>query len=80
MPSTVIRSFHYLADRRELEVTFCSGRIYAYLDVPLDVAKAMRAAVSKGEFFNAHVRDAFTFERRDAASRAQPALARSGHS
>ena len=75
LPSTVIRSFRYLADRRELEVIFRSGHVYAYLDVPLDVAKAMRASVSKGEFFNAHVRDAFAFERRGAASHAQPALA-----
>jgi lysyl-tRNA synthetase class 2 len=75
MPSTVIRSFRYLADRRKLEVTFRSGRVYAYLDVPLGTAKAMRAASSKGEFFNAHVRDVFAFERRDAASRAQSALA-----
>ena len=74
VPSTVIRSFRYLAERRELEVTFRSGRVYAYLDVPLDLAQAMRACASKGEFFNAQVRDVFTFERRDAASRAQPAL------
>jgi hypothetical protein len=80
VPSTVIRSFRYLADRRELEVTFRSGRVYAYLDVPLDVAKAMRASTSKGEFFNAHVRDAFAFERRDAESRARPALSWGGHS
>ncbi len=80
MPSTVIRSFRYLADRRALEITFRSGRVYAYLDVPLDVAKAMRASGSKGEFFNAHVRDVFAFERRDVESRAQPALAWSGYS
>ena len=80
MPSTVIRSFRYLADHRELEVTFRSGRVYAYLDVPLHVAKAMRASVSKGEFFNTHVKGVFAFERRDAASRAQPSLAWSGYS
>jgi hypothetical protein len=79
MPSTVIRSFRYHADRRELEVTFRSGRVYAYLDVPLGTAKAMRAASSKGEFFNAHVRDVFAFARRDASSRAQAALVWSGY-
>lgn len=79
MPSTVIRSFRYLAERRELEVTFRSGRVYAYLDVPCGIARAMRASRSKGEYFNANLRGAFAFERRDAESGAKPALAWGGH-
>jgi hypothetical protein len=78
MPSTVIAAFRYLAPRRELEVTFRSGRVYAYQDVPPQIAQAMKAAFSKGEYFNAHIRDCYAFERRSAPSRAEPALAWNG--
>jgi hypothetical protein len=61
MPSTVIRSFDYDPDRRELRVVFQSGRIYRYLAVPPDVPIAMRAAYSKGAYFNREIRDAFEF-------------------
>ena len=61
MPSTVIRSFRYLAPVQELEIEFTSGRRYRYLAVPPDVAAAMREAFSKGQYFNRHVRDHFAF-------------------
>ena len=78
MPSTVIAAFRYLASRRELEVTFRSGRVYAYQDVPPQIAQAMKAAFSKGEFFNAHVRDRYSFERRSGPTHAEPAFAWNG--
>ena len=59
MPSTVIRRFDYLPDRRELVVTFVSGRRYAYLDVPEEEARALRSAFAKGRHFNARIRDRF---------------------
>ena len=65
MPSTVIRWFHYLPDRRELLIGFQSGREYAYQDVPEAVHLAMRRAFSKGEFFNTHIRDHYSFVVRD---------------
>jgi hypothetical protein len=55
MPSTVIRFFRYAPDRRELTVTFVSGRLYVYEDVPPEVAAAFRDARSKGTFFNRDV-------------------------
>jgi hypothetical protein len=61
MPSRVIRSFHYDADREELEVLFTTGRRYLYHQVPKDAADAFRAAFSKGRHFNAHIRDAFDY-------------------
>ena len=61
MPSTVIDSFDYDIDRRELQVVFRSGRVYAYLDVPPELPPAMRAARSKGRFFNQNVRSAFRY-------------------
>lgn len=63
MPSSVIRTFSYDPDRRRLRVTFVSGRRYAYKDVPQHVAQEMKLAFSKGEYFNAKIRDHFDFER-----------------
>jgi hypothetical protein len=63
MPSSVIRAFSYDADRQQLKVVFTTGRRYSYQDVPAALFEAMKAAFSKGEFFNAHIRDRFTFTR-----------------
>ena len=52
MPSSVIRFFRYAPETRELTVTFVSGRLYVYEDVPPEVAAAFRNARSKGTFFN----------------------------
>lgn len=63
MPSTVIRSFVYHPARRQLEITFQSGRHYVYERVPPEVYAAMKGSFSKGEFFNQHIRDRFSFVR-----------------
>ncbi len=74
MPSSVIASFRHFEPRRELEVTFRSRKIYAYRDVPLAIADAMKAAPSKGEFFNSHIRGRYAFERRLAPAPGEPTL------
>ena len=61
MPSTVIRRFDYRDDRRELWIEFVTGRAYIYSNVPASVVQALRAAPSKGRYFNAHIRDHFAF-------------------
>ena len=61
MPSTVIRRFDYRVDTRELEIEFVTGRRYLYSDVPPEEIDAMRAAFSKGRYFNAHIRDSYPF-------------------
>ena len=63
MPSSVIRSYHYDRRRRALDIVFQSRRRYTYRDVPEETYEAMKVAFSKGEFFNRHIRDHFTFER-----------------
>jgi hypothetical protein len=63
MPSTVIRSFRYLPREQQLEIVFQTGRRYRYLQVPEKIYFAMREAFSKGEFFNANIRDRFAFVR-----------------
>ncbi len=64
MPSTVIRSFHYDPARRALDIVFRTGRRYTYFEVAPETAEAMKAAFSKGEYFNAHIRDHHRYERR----------------
>ena len=66
MPSTVIRTAHYDADRCVLDILFTTGRRYLYHDVPEAEADAFRAAFSKGRYFNAHIRDAYHFTEVDS--------------
>ena len=61
MPSSVIRFFRYAPDTRELTVTFVGGRVYAYEDVPPEVASAFRDVRSKGTFFNQQIRDRYAY-------------------
>jgi hypothetical protein len=68
MPSAVIRSFRYDAASRRLHIVFQTGRRYIYEDVPEDLVRDMKAAFSKGEFFNAHIRDRFRFVRDTGSS------------
>ena len=61
MPSSVIRSFRYEPPTHTLEIAFTRGRRYRYFDVPENLVAEMKTARSKGEFFNAHIRDRFRF-------------------
>lgn len=61
MPSTVIRDLSYDEARNELTVNFRTGKVYVYTLVPASVAAAMRAALSKGAFFNENVRDRYAY-------------------
>jgi hypothetical protein len=65
MPSSVIRSFRYERARSELLVTFQSGKHYRYEQVPVELYESMKNAFSKGEFFNAYIRDRFSFRREE---------------
>lgn len=61
MPSTAIAGIQYDADRERLMVTFVTGRVYEYVDVPAHVARAFRAAFSKGTYFNTYIRDRYDY-------------------
>jgi len=63
MPSSVIRQFSYDEPGRRLRVTFTSGDVYDYVDVPPEAASGLRAAFSKGRFFATRIRDCYRFER-----------------
>ena len=59
MPSSVISDHHYEPDVRELTITFVTGRVYLYKDVPSDIYADFCDAPSKGVFFNEHIREAY---------------------
>jgi hypothetical protein len=70
MPSSVIRNFAYNVATRQLVVTFTTGRVYAYANVPPEVAGAFRNSPSKGRFFNSEIRD--TYDCREIKETAPP--------
>ena len=59
MPSSVIASFDYDAERAQLTVSFVTGRIYNYFLVPSDCVARFAAAESKGGLFNKFIRDKY---------------------
>lgn len=64
-----IRDAVYLPDRRELQITFKSGRAFAYAEVPQSMYDAFRASPSKGAFFNIAIRGRFQFHELTAPQR-----------
>ena len=62
MPSSVIAESQYDPEARALTVTFTTGRIYRYRDVPAEVVQAFNMALSKGRFFNDRIRDHYRFD------------------
>ena len=59
MPSSVIRKYEYDAAKQVLTITFVSGMVYNYLQVPEAVYQQMRSTIQKGVFFNQHIRDKY---------------------
>ena len=59
--SSAIRAAAYVADTRELRITFVSGRSYAYDNVPQTIYDAFMASPSKGTFFNIAIRGRYHF-------------------
>ena len=61
MRSTAIADIEYDRKRERLTVTFVSGCIYEYVDVPAEVTASFQSAFSKGTFFNSYIRDRYDF-------------------
>lgn len=61
--SSAIRSVAYDAAARRLAVTFQSGAVYEYDDVPEETYEAMMRAESKGRFFQDEIRRRFAYSR-----------------
>ncbi|MEA5509739.1 lysine--tRNA ligase [Crocosphaera sp. UHCC 0190] len=61
--SAALKSFDYDGDKKILKVEFVNGSIYKYNDVPEAVYKELETTPSKGQYFNAEIRDKFGFDR-----------------
>ena len=68
MPSTAIRNYCYDTGAQCLAIQFVSGQTYSYFDVPPYVAWGLDRALSKGRYFQDHIRDRFRFRRERSAA------------
>lgn len=57
--SSSLKSVGYDASAQTLEVEFNHGAVYVYKGVPQDVFEELKAAESKGRFFNSNIRDRY---------------------
>jgi len=62
MPSAVIAAYHYDAVSQTLTIRYHSGKVYNYLHVPERVFKEMRSTMTKGIWFNRHIKGKYPFE------------------
>ena len=63
MPSTVILKSSYNADTATLTITFVSGLVYDYKNVPEETFKAMINSGAKGIYFNKHIKGKYEWEK-----------------
>jgi len=61
--STAIRDLDYDREKKILRVKFGNGSVYRYSDVPADAYKELKETPSVGQYFNAHIRDKYGFDR-----------------
>jgi hypothetical protein len=61
--STNLRSVHYDADKKMLEVELYPGQRYQYLDVPNQLYDELLQAESALHFFDQHIRLCFRHRR-----------------
>jgi hypothetical protein len=62
LESTLLASVSYDGRRRLLDVVFRSGALYRYFNVPSASYLGLLAAVSKGTYFNRHIRNCFPYQ------------------
>ena len=58
--SSSIAEIGYDRDQKILEIKFNVGTVYQYHEVPEDAYIMLITADSHGQYFNAHIRDAYT--------------------
>lgn len=63
MPSSVIYEFSYDPDAKTLKITFVSGMMYRYKNVPLEIFNMLKAAGSKGRYFNYFIKGKFKYNK-----------------
>jgi hypothetical protein len=68
LQSTSLKAATYQDKDAVLELEFRSGAIYRYLAVPEQVYQELVKAESKGQYFNQHIRNRYTYTRIDSTS------------
>ena len=63
MPSTVIASMKYDIETSVLRITFVSGMVYDYKDVPVEIYTQLKTSKSKGIYFNKNIKNQYEFEK-----------------
>lgn len=63
MPSSVVSFISYNVDTATLRITFVSGMIYDYKEVPESIYIAMKTSGSKGTYLNRHIKGRYQFEK-----------------
>jgi len=62
LQSSVLAAVEYFPEPPALVIVFNTGEVYRYLKVPLPLYRDLLEADSKGGFFNAHIRNQFSFQ------------------
>ena len=63
MPSTVISSISYDTVSSTLRITFISGMIYDYKNVPEEIYHTLKTSGAKGIYLNQHIKGKYKFEK-----------------
>jgi hypothetical protein len=63
MPSTVIAQIDYNPDTRILRITYTSGEVYAYYDVPDSIYISLMQSRSKGYFLNKAIKGTYDYKK-----------------
>lgn len=63
MPSTVIAKMEYEEGEMVLKITFTTGLVYVYKNVPLSIYHAFRSSGAKGIYFNKYIKEKYAFEK-----------------
>ncbi|GEN77443.1 KTSC domain-containing protein [Chryseobacterium hagamense] len=63
MPSSVIRTYVYFPQTDTLRITYQSGAVYDYLEVPENIFERFRTVQSKGRFLNYVIKQKFRYRK-----------------
>ena len=61
MPSTVILSMEYDEIKQVLRITYTSGLVYDYFDVPPEVFQGLKTSGAKGIFLNREIKGKYKY-------------------
>jgi hypothetical protein len=62
LTSSLLTAMRY-SPQATLDLAFRSGALYRYFTVPRAIVDGLRAADSKGAYFNQHIKDRFPYRR-----------------